>query len=179
MPEYRTIIAGFGGQGVVLAGNALARGAIASGKFITGMTSYGVEVRGGTSNSTVVISDDEIFSPVVDHPNILIALNQPSVDKFVGMIARNGFCIVNSSMIKNIPLLEDVEIMQIPATQIAHSLGCAKAANIVALGCLIKKRPILTPEIVISALRDIFAKKTELFEVNRQAFSCGFEYKIQ
>src|SRR3989344_4100624 len=98
MPEHKIIISGFGGQGVVLAGSLLANAALLENKKVAGMISYGAEVRGGTANSSTIISDEEIASPIIDKPNVVIALNQPSLDKYKGKIEKNGFLVINTSL---------------------------------------------------------------------------------
>src|SRR5512140_245202 len=128
--EKKIIIAGFGGQGIVLAGNLLARACIFENKCVTGMVAYGAEMRGGTANATIVISEDEIASPVVEVPEIGIILNQPSLDRYEDDMAKNGLMILNSSLVKRELRRKDLSAAKVEATHIAEELGNARVANI-------------------------------------------------
>ncbi len=174
MPEHKIIIAGFGGQGVVLAGSLLANAALLENKKVAGMISYGAEVRGGTANSATIISDEEIASPIVDKPNIVIALNQPSVDKYKDKIEKDGFLVINTSLAEEIKN-KDINIVKIDATRIASDLGNVKAANIVAVGALIKKTNILKLEDAKKALPLVLKGKQELVDINEKALMKGVE----
>lgn len=174
MPEHKIIISGFGGQGVVLAGSLLANAALLENKKVAGMISYGAEVRGGTANSTTIISDEEIASPVVDKPNMVIALNQPSLDKYKGKIEKNGFLVINTSLAEEIES-KDVNVVRIDATIIANELGNAKVANIVAVGALIKKSNILKLEDAKKALPLVLKGKEKLVGINEKALMKGVE----
>lgn len=172
----KILIAGFGGQGVVVAGNIIARAGIAEGRFVAGMVSYGAEMRGGTANSTVIISDKEIASPVVEKPDIGIILNQPSLDKFEDMIMDNGTVILNSSLIKRDVERNDLEIVKVDSTRIAEELGNVKVANIVTLGALIKKTGILKMGSMEKAVDELFSeKKPEFIDINKRALMKGAE----
>ena len=172
----KIIIAGFGGQGVVLAGNILARAAVMENKHVTGMVSYGAEMRGGTANSTVIISDKKIASPLVVTPDVAIILNQPSLDKFEPSIAENGLAVINTSLVSQPGSRDDIDRVNIEASDIANSLGNKRTANIVILGAFIKKTNLLKPESVIRAIEELFSsKKPALVEVNIKAFSAGLD----
>lgn len=172
--ETRIIIAGFGGQGVVLAGNVLAQACVIEGKNVTGMVSYGAEMRGGTANSTVVISDNEITSPVVERPNCGIILNQPSLDKFQSKIAEGGLLILNSSLVDGEVHRSDLEVVKTAATEMADELGNIRTANIVALGAFVKKSRILMLSSVEEALEKIFTgRKANLVKINKRALAAG------
>ncbi len=172
--EAKIIIAGFGGQGVVLTGNLLARAGMAEDKHVTGMVSYGAEMRGGTANSTVVISDSDIASPFVVNPNIAIILNQPSLDKFEERLLPDGLVVINTSMISREVKRSDLEVVKIAATDIANKLGNVRVANIVSLGAFIKKSGLLKAESITQAIEELFAsKKPELIEINKKAFQEG------
>ncbi len=172
--EAKIIIAGFGGQGVVLTGNILARAGMAEDKHVTGMVSYGAEMRGGTANSTVVVSDREIASPFVVNPNIAIILNQPSLDKFEEKLLSDGLIVINTSMISREVKRSDIEVVKIAATDIANKLGNVRVANIVLLGAFIKKSGLLKAESVTQAIEELFSsKKPELVEINKKAFQEG------
>ena len=174
--EIKIINAGFGGQGVVLIGNVLARAAVIEGKNITGMVSYGAEMRGGTANSSVIISDEEIASPFVQTPDIAIVMNQPSLDKFEPTIKPGGTIIVNTSMTLHPVGRSDLTVGLIDATNIARQIGNVRVANIVALGAFIKTTKLLSAESINKAIRDLFStKKAELVDLNLKAFSMGLE----
>jgi len=174
--ETRIIIAGFGGQGVVLAGSVLALACVIEGKNVTGMVSYGAEMRGGTANSTVVISDEEIASPVVERPNSGIILNQPSLNKFQDKIVEGGLLILNSSLVDGQVGRNDLEVVKIPATEAADKLGNIRVANIVALGAFVKRSGILKMSSIEKALEHIFTgRKANLLEINKRALATGAE----
>lgn len=177
--EAKIIIAGFGGQGVVLSGNILARAGMAEDKHVTGMVSYGAEMRGGTANSTIVISDSDIASPFVVNPNIAIILNQPSLDKFEEKLLPNGLVVINTSMISREIKRNDLEVVKIAATDIANKLGDVRVTNIVALGALIKQSGLLKTESVLHAIEDLFlSKKPKLVEINKKAFQEGADNSV-
>ena len=169
--EHKIIIAGFGGQGIVLAGSLLANAALIEEKNVAGMVSYGAEVRGGTATATVVISEDEISSPVIDKPTIIIAMNQPSLDKYKDL---GGHLVVNTSLAK----LDDKKenIVEIPATEIAQKLGNIKVTNLVVLGALLKKVSVVSLESAVKALPEVFKSKPNLVEINKKALKEGFGY---
>ena len=172
--ETRIIIGGFGGQGVVSAGTILARAAMAEDKYVTQMVSYGAEMRGGTANSTVVISDSEIASPVIERPDVAIILNQPSLDKFEERIVSGGLAVVNTSMVKRRVQREDLDVVKIDATDTANRLGNVRVANIVALGALVAKTDIVKTASVERAIEEMFSrKKPGLIEVNIKALAEG------
>ena len=172
--ETRIVIAGFGGQGIVLTGSVLAQACVIEGKNVTGMVSYGAEMRGGTANSTVVISDEEIASPVVEKPGCGIILNQPSLDKFEGRIVEGGLVILNSSLVDGQVQRSDLEVVNIAATEMADRLGNIRVANIVALGAFVKKSGILKMSSVEQALEHIFTgRKANLIEINKRALAAG------
>ena len=174
MPEHKIIISGFGGQGVVLAGSLLANAALLENKKVAGMVSYGAEVRGGTANSAIIISDDEITYPIIDKPNVVIALNQPSLDKYKDKVEKNGFLVINTSLAEKIEN-KNINIITIDATKIASDLGNVKTANIVAVGALIKKSNILKLEDARKALPLVLKGKEKLVEINEKALMKGVE----
>jgi 2-oxoglutarate ferredoxin oxidoreductase subunit gamma len=174
--EKKIIIAGFGGQGIVLAGNLMARACIFENKHVTGMVAYGAEMRGGTANATIVISDEEIASPVVETPNIGIILNQPSLDRYEDTMAEGGFMILNSSLVKRQLKRKDLSRANVEATQIAEELGNARVANIVALGAFIKITGLLQLKSISQAIDELFAeKKASMAQINKQALQAGFD----
>ena len=170
------VIAGFGGQGIVLAGNIIARACVMEDKHVAGMVSYGVEMRGGTANATVVISDNEIASPFVDKPDVAIILNQPSLDKFENKIAKNGIVILNSSMITRNVERTDLDVVNVNAAEIATWLGNTKVANIVALGAFIAKTGILKLDSIEKSIEELFVKKKAvLITINKKALREGIK----
>ncbi|MBE0537702.1 MAG: 2-oxoacid:acceptor oxidoreductase family protein [Phycisphaerae bacterium] len=178
--ETKIVIAGFGGQGVVVAGNIIARACVIEGRNVTGMISYGAEMRGGTANATVVISEGEIASPVVETPDMAIIMNQPSLDKFEPVIAGGGLLILNTSLVDRRPHRDDLRAVQIAASQIAHELGNVRVANIVALGAFIRKTKLLRPASVEQAIADLFAsKKAALVELNIRALNEGMARLVE
>lgn len=161
---------------MVLAGNILARAAVIEDKNVTGMVSYGAEMRGGTANSTIVISDEKIASPYVEVPNIAIIMNQPSRDKFEPDIASGGLAVINSTMVEDTGSRTDIDRISIDASDIANSLGNIRVANIVMLGAFIKKTGILKPQSIIQAIDELFSSKKPAFvEINTNAFNAGYE----
>ena len=174
--EEKIVIAGFGGQGVVLAGNVLAQTALLENKNVAAMVSYGAEVRGGTANCTIIISDDEIASPVVDNPTMAIILNQPSLDKFENKMVKNGLIFLNSSLIETEVKRIDLDVIKVPATAIANELGNVRVANLVLLGAFVKKTNILDLNNVIENLDKFLPKrKHDLLEINKKALQKGAE----
>ncbi len=148
--ENRIIIAGSGGQGILFLGRVLAFATMREGKEVTWFPSYGAEMRGGTANCTVIISDTMIGSPVVLTPDILVVMNSASLDKFQHRLKRKGLLFYDSSLIKNPEMRRDVNAVGVPATKIASALGNTKSANMVLLGALITKTALLKKASVVS-----------------------------
>lgn len=172
------IIAGFGGQGIILSGKLLAQTAMVAGKEVTFMPSYGAEVRGGTAKCMVIISEEKIACPVVSRPDSLIVMNKASLNKFAPNLKNGGLLIINSSLIKTEPQLdESIEIVSIPADDIAVELGNQKAANMVMLGAYLGKRRYLTTEDAASALPQVLAERYHsTLPINTEALSRGAEF---
>jgi len=176
MTENKIIIAGFGGQGVVLGANVIAQTAVIEEKNVTAMVSYGAEMRGGTAHCALIISDKEIASPAVENPNSTIILNEPSLDKFEDKITKNGLIVLNSSLVKRDVKRNDIETVKIPATDIAIELGNVRVANLVMIGAFIKKTNILDLNNVLENLHKFFPKrKQDLIEINKKALEKGAE----
>ncbi|MBN2182692.1 MAG: 2-oxoacid:acceptor oxidoreductase family protein [Sedimentisphaerales bacterium] len=172
------VIAGFGGQGIMLAGKLLAQTAMKAGKEVTYMPSYGAEVRGGTANCMVVIAEREIACPVVGNPDSLIVMNKASLAKFGPRLKKGGLLIMNSSLIDGRPEMdESIEIIALPADELAVELGNKKAANMVALGAYIKKRGRLNIETAADALPETIAERYhKTLPVNTAALNRGAEF---
>ena len=172
----RIIISGFGGQGVMLMGRLLAYAGMLEGKNVAWMPSYGPEMRGGTANCTVLISEEEIGSPIVSHPKTLIAMNQPSLDKFEPNVNEDGLIILNDSLIDREVSRNDVNVIKIPADDIADKLGNSRAANMVVLGAYVEKSGIVKLETIFKALEKALAgRNKKLLELNKEALKQGAE----
>jgi len=177
--ETKIIIAGFGGQGVVVAGNIIARACVIEGKNVTGMVSYGAEMRGGTANATVVISNGEIASPFVERPDIAIIMNQPSLDKFEDLILSRGLAVLNTSLVDRNVQREDLDVAKIEASGIAHRLGNTRVANIVALGAFAAKTNLLEMSSLARGIEDLFkSKKASLIDINKEALQQGAQMMV-
>jgi 2-oxoglutarate ferredoxin oxidoreductase subunit gamma len=174
--ETSILIAGFGGQGVLFAGQVLAYAAMDAGRHVTWIPSYGPEMRGGTANCTVIISDEPIGAPIVDRPDVAIVLNAPSFEKYEPLVKPGGLLIVNSAIITNESDRDDIDVVYVPANLIAEELGSAKMLNMVVVGALLGARPILTLEELGQSLRDhLPTSKQHLLEANIQVLQRGFE----
>lgn len=190
MKDVRILVAGFGGQGVLLLGRLIAYGGMIEGKEVTCFPSYGAEIRGGTANSTVIISDEMIGSPIVGDPDILITMNEASLKRFQPKIKMKGLLIFDSSMIKSPDIRCDISAVDIPATVIAASIGGkepshkaalaatqVRSANMVMLGALIAETGILKVESVMNALERLTSgKSNKTLEGNREAIRRGIQY---
>ena len=172
---HRILIAGFGGQGVLALGDTIAYAAMREGRHITWIPSYGPESRGGTSNCHVTISDGEISSPVVDEPDVLIAMNLPSMDRFEPAVKEGGLIIYNSSLTNRKPHRSDVRSVAIPATDVANELGNINVANMVALGAYLKFTGVVSRDTAVNeAIPYILAgKKKELIDLDVKAVDEG------
>jgi 2-oxoglutarate ferredoxin oxidoreductase subunit gamma len=172
----KVIMAGFGGQGVVLMGTLLSYSAMIEGKHTTFFPSYGAEMRGGTANCSVVVSDDEISSPVVTEPDCVVAMNIASLDKFERRVKPGGMVFINSSLVKRGVERDDVEEIRIPANKIAEDLGSSRAANMVMLGGVLKKTGAVKVESTIKSLSSVLSERAmALLEVNKKALRKGFD----
>src|SRR5512133_2272872 len=176
--QTEILIAGFGGQGVLFAGQLMAYAGMENGKQVTWIPSYGPEMRGGTANCTVIISDDEIGSPLVRHPNVLIAFNLPSLDKYESSVAEGGLLVVNSSMIDRSTDRSNIRTVALPANDIAESLGDKRLTNMVMLGAMLANQPVLSLEVLEKALANhIPERHKKLLPANIKALQKGAEFK--
>jgi 2-oxoglutarate ferredoxin oxidoreductase subunit gamma len=176
--QQEVIIAGFGGQGVLFAGKLLAYTALEVGKAVTWIPSYGPEMRGGTANCTVVISDEEIGSPFVKNPTAVIAMNLPSLDKFEKLVKPGGVLVVNASMVDRPVERKDITVVNIPANEIAESIGSSRSANMVLLGALLGNLDLLPLEAVEKALDGHMPERHKKFlQGNIEALKKGAEFK--
>jgi 2-oxoglutarate ferredoxin oxidoreductase subunit gamma len=172
--ENDVIIAGFGGQGVMLMGKMLAYGGMHEGKEVSWLPSYGPEMRGGTANCTVVISDEPVGSPVVACPKAVLALNLPSLDKFEPTVKSGGVLLINTSLINRKATRTDVIVVEVPANEIAVKLANPKGANMVILGAYLGASKALTLETISEIIRHTFADKPKSIEPNLQALAEGY-----
>jgi 2-oxoglutarate ferredoxin oxidoreductase subunit gamma len=174
------IISGFGGQGALFAGQLVSYAAMDEGRQVTWIPSYGPEMRGGTANCTVVISDEEIGSPLVSHPDVAIVMNRPSLDKYEPLVKPGGLLVVNSSMVDRPTQRIDIRIVEIPANEIAESLGNKRLLNVVLLGSLLVNLPILSSDSIGKALIEhLPARHANLITANMEAFRKGAQYIAQ
>ena len=172
------VIAGFGGQGIMLAGKLLAQTAMREGKEVTYLPSYGAEVRGGTANCMVVISEEEIACPLVAQPDSLIVMNKASLNKFAPRLKKGGLLVMNVSLIDNEPEFDDsIDVVAVPADELAVELGSQKSANMVALGAYLQKRGYLSPDAAGEALADVLAERYhKTLPVNIAALHKGAQF---
>jgi len=174
---YECIMAGFGGQGLLFSGKVLAHAALIEQKELSWLPSYGPEMRGGTCNCSVIVSDEPVGSPIIAHPNILMVMNEPSLDKFEETVAPGGTIFVDSSLIARKVKRTDVETVYIPATKMANDMQAASLANMVILGAIVAKLGCVKAETVVDALKHtISARKANLLDLNLKAVEAGVEF---
>jgi 2-oxoglutarate ferredoxin oxidoreductase subunit gamma len=172
--QTEIMIAGFGGQGVLFAGQLIAYAALDEGKETTWFPSYGPEMRGGTANCTVIVADEEIGSPLVRYPQAVIAMNQPSLDKYEPLVRPGGVLIVNSSIAERESYRQDIRVIQVPGNEIAEHLGDKRMTNMVLLGALLTALPVLPLESVERSLAAHLPERHhKLLPLNYQALRSG------
>lgn len=174
MAAQEIIFAGFGGQGILSMGKFLAYAGMDANLNVSWLPSYGPEMRGGTANCSVILTDDSIGSPIVTEASTVVVMNRPSLDKFEECIAPNGLLIMDSDLVNRMPVREDLEVIAIPAQTIAEELGSKKIANMVLLGALVKKTNIVSMEVLLDSLKG--HGKASFFEVNKSALERGAAY---
>ncbi|MDH4163554.1 MAG: 2-oxoacid:acceptor oxidoreductase family protein [Nitrospirota bacterium] len=168
------MIAGFGGQGVLLAGKLLAHAGMIEGKRVTWFPSYGAEIRGGTANCTVIISDREIGSPVVPQPSAMLILNDASFVKFESRIQPSGNLFLNTSLVMRPSSRGDIVRIEIKANDIAEELGDIRIANMVMLGAFLRKTGVVTLDSILNALKALLPpRRHSLLSLNERALKCG------
>ncbi|MFO8056667.1 MAG: 2-oxoacid:acceptor oxidoreductase family protein [bacterium] len=173
----KTFFAGFGGQGVLSMGYTLAYAGMLADKYVTYFPSYGAEVRGGTANCTVAVGDEEIASPIASQPEFLVAMNLPSMLKFENVVSPGGLLFLNTSLVEEErPTRSDLEVVEIPANQLAKEVANERAANMVIMGVLAGKTGIVDTEAFSEAIGIIFEKKKKVLDLNRKAFERGVEF---
>lgn len=173
----KTIISGSGGQGVLSIGSTLATAAMLEGKYVTYLPSYGVEVRGGTANCTVAVSDEEIASPVASTPEFVVAMNQPSFVRFQGALQSGGLLCANSSLVDTESARSDIEILAVPTSELAEKLGSIKVANMVMLGALVRASAMISYDRMVENLAAILGEgKAKYLKLNKRALAVGYDY---
>lgn len=175
--EKKILVAGSGGQGVMLLGRIIAEAAVLEDRKVTYLKSYGAAMRGGTANCWVKISNKEIATPVFEKSTISVILNSPSLNKFGKQIEENGYLIVNSSMTENVNLSgKGISLKKAPLNDMALGINNIKTANVIALGCLIKNRPFVKLSSIEKVLENIFKGNKKMLEENKRALKKGLEY---
>ncbi|MBQ7989987.1 MAG: 2-oxoacid:acceptor oxidoreductase family protein [Oscillospiraceae bacterium] len=170
-------LAGFGGQGILFAGKVLAYCGMMADREVSWLPSYGPEMRGGTCNCSVTLSDEPIGSPTVYTPDILIVMNEPSFLKFIDNVRPGGCAFVDSTLVDSKTDRTDIDVYEIPATSMAEENGLKGGANIIILGMLLKKTGIITLEEIEAAIRKIVPPaKAQLIENNMKAVSLGYDF---
>jgi 2-oxoglutarate ferredoxin oxidoreductase subunit gamma len=178
--ERSTIIAGFGGQGILFAGKVLAEAALIEGREVLWIPSYGPEMRGGTASCTVIVADRLIGSPVVDRADHAVVLNPPSMARYTPLVASGGLLVVNTTLIEATPGRDDIDVVEVPCTALARQAGDDKLVSVVALGALVGRRRFVEPGSVHRALEILLGtKKPQLVEMDCAAFDAGYEAGLE
>ena len=176
--KEQCIFAGFGGQGMLLIGKFLAEAGMETGKHVSWLPSYGPEMRGGTANCSVVVSDKPVASPLIAMADTILAMNKPSLLKFEGDVKPGGLLLINSSIIDIKTSRDDVDAVYVPCNEIAESVSNPTGANVVFLGAYVAKKPeVISEEAIIEAIRvELGEKKARFLEGNIKALKAGIEY---
>ena len=174
----QVLIAGFGGQGVLFAGKFLAYKGLLEDKQVSWLPSYGPEMRGGTANCSIIVSDDPVGSPIVSNPDVLIAMNLPSLDKYENEAVPGSVIIVDSTLIERKLTRTDVKAFYIPATRLAKEMNAPSLANMIMIGKMIKECPAVSIDNLENAMKKVVPpKKADLIGVNMQAVMLGYNYQ--
>jgi 2-oxoglutarate ferredoxin oxidoreductase subunit gamma len=173
--EHGLILSGFGGQGILFAGQILAQAGVLEDRHVSWLPSYGPEMRGGSAACTVIVSDRPIGSPVVDQAEVVIALNPPAMARYAPLLAPGGVLVVNDSLIEAEPDRSNVEIVRVPASALARTIGDERFISIIALGAALARRPIIAPASLRAALREVGKGGEAVTEANLRAFDLGVE----
>ena len=177
MKTTQILIAGFGGQGILFAGKFLAYKGLLEDLQVSWLPSYGPEMRGGTTNCNVILSEEAVGSPIVTDPDVLIAMNLPSLEKYVDTVVPGGQIYVDSTLISKKVERSDVQVFYIPATKMANDAGVPTLANMVMMGCVLKNNPELTFDGTAETMQKLVpAKKADLVELNMKALEAGRDY---
>ena len=175
MKNTDVLFAGFGGHGMLMAGKLLAQSMIKLGKQVSWLPAYGAEMRGGTANVTVCISDGDVMSPYVERPNSLVVMNTPSLTKFGPRVKPGGLILYNSTLIKEPFERPDCPVMSLPASQIAMDMGNARATNLILLGAYVGITGIATRDEMIEVIQEAFTRKPKFIPLNVSAFVAGWK----
>ncbi len=177
MSTTEVLIAGFGGQGILFAGKFLAYAGLLQGRNVSWLPSYGPEMRGGTANCSVILSDTQVGSPIVSHPDILIAMNLPSLDKYEDEVTAGGSIFVDSSLIQRQVRRSDVNVYYIPATALSNEKGYQTLANMILMGHVIRKTGVIPEDMIKPAMAKVVsARHADLLEKNIEALQLGYNY---
>jgi len=177
MATKQFLFSGFGGQGILFSGKFLAYKGLTEGKQVSWLPSYGPEMRGGTASCSVIISDEPVGSPIVSKPDVLVAMNLPSLDKFEDTVASGGIIIADSTLIERKVKRSDVTVYYVPATQLASDNNMQTLANMIIIGKVLKALDEYSEEGVTAALKKVIsAKRADMLDVNLKAISLGAEY---
>ena len=177
MATFNILIAGFGGQGVLFAGKCLAYKGLIENKQVSWLPSYGPEMRGGTANCSVILSDTPVGSPIVSNPDVLIAMNLPSLDKYEDATVSGGKIFVESTLIDRKVKRDDVEAFYIPATKMATEIGAPTLANMVMLGKVIKETCAVDFDTIEEGLKKVIpARKADMLDINLKAIQAGYNF---
>lgn len=177
MADYQIVIAGFGGQGLLFTGKLLVYGGLIEERELSWLPSYGPEMRGGTANCHVILSSAPVGSPLVVHPNILMAMNAPSLEKYEPDVQAGGSIFYDSTLISETRNRPDVNYYAIPATRMATEQGAGNLANMILLGAILEKTECLNKETVEPALKKLIsAKRADMIEINQQFLALGRKY---
>ncbi len=170
------IMSGFGGQGVMVMGQLLTYAGMLEDKQVSWIPSYGPEMRGGTANCSIIVSDLAIGAPIVSEPHAVVAMNLPSIAKFAPSILPGGVLVINSSLVDQGCDRTDIKTYMVPANEIAAELGNGKVANMIILGALVAATGIVAVDSLIKAFAKVFASKPDLLTINEQAIRRGMEF---
>ncbi|MBN2158073.1 MAG: 2-oxoacid:acceptor oxidoreductase family protein [Spirochaetes bacterium] len=171
----KILAAGSGGQGVLTIGNTLGNAAMLENFFVTYLPAYGAAMRGGTANCTLSISDEEVASPVASTPDILVAMNQPSLMAFISRLEAGGQLLYNSDLVDYVPERGDVEMFSAPVNRIGRELGSERSANMVMLGALVKMTGLIKVETINQSIEMMMGSKKKLAESSVKAFRAGYD----
>ena len=170
------IFAGFGGQGMLLIGKFVAMAAMLDGKHVSWLPSYGPEMRGGTANCSVIVSDKDVASPLVDKADVIVVMNLPSLDKFEEHVKPGGLLVINSYIIDRKSTRDDITVVYCDANRIAEAVGNPKGANVAILGAMLEKEPIVDLDKMTEAIRiELGERKARFLEGNKKALIAGME----
>lgn len=174
MASQEVIFAGFGGQGILSMGKFLAYAGMDANKNVSWLPSYGPEMRGGTANCSVIVTDDQVGSPIVTKPTSVVVMNRPSLDKFEKTLVKGGLLIIDSNLVDRDIERTDIEVIRIPAQDEAAKVGSGQIANMVLLGALVAKTQIVSMDELLEALKA--HGKEKFFEINKKALEIGASY---